>query len=114
MIFEFWLDPDDDTTRDEYLTESTRLRELLPSVDGFLGIERYASEAEPGKYVAIGFFRDESAVEAWRNTPAHRRAQALGRSRFFTNYRLRMATVVRDYGPDDRRQAPVDSRRAHG
>ncbi|HZE30147.1 MAG TPA: antibiotic biosynthesis monooxygenase [Actinoallomurus sp.] len=114
MIFEFSLDPDDRAIREEYLQESARLRELLPGVDGFLGIERFASEQEPGKYVAIGYFRNEAAVAAWRNSSAHRRAQALGRRRLFTAYRLRMATVVRDYGPHDRDQAPADSRQVHG
>jgi heme-degrading monooxygenase HmoA len=114
MIFEYRFDPDDEATFQDYLAESARLRELLPELDGFYGIERYASEAEPGKYLALGFFRDEEAVAAWRNTPAHRRAQALGRHRFFTTYRLRMAEVVRDYGPDERDEAPADSRRVHG
>ena len=113
MIFEFSLDPDDRAIREEYSQESARLRELLPGIDGFLGIERFASEQEPGRYVAIGYFRNEAAVTAWRNSSAHRRAQALGR-RLFTGYRLRMATVLRDYGPRDRDQAPADSRQVHG
>lgn len=114
MIFEYRLDPDDEAAYRDYLVESARLRELLPGLDGFYGIERYASETKPGTYVSIGFFRDEEAVAAWRNTPAHRRAQRLGRDRLFTTYRLRMAEVVRDYGPHDRDMAPADSRRAHG
>ena len=114
MIFEFWFDPADEAAYQEYLRESARLRELLPSVDGFLGIERFASEKEPRHYMAIAYFRDEAAVAAWRNDPDHRRAQGLGRSRFFSGYRLRMATVTRDYGPDDRDDAPADSRQAHG
>lgn len=114
MIFEFWFDPDDRATYEEYLAESAKLRELLPAVDGFEGIERFESVGEPGRFVAIGFFRDEDSVTAWRNTPQHRRAQALGRGRFFTGYRLRMAEVIRDYGPDDRTEAPADSRGFHG
>ncbi|SDR03071.1 antibiotic biosynthesis monooxygenase family protein [Thermostaphylospora chromogena] len=113
MIFEYWFDPDDEATYREYLAESAELRKALPALDGFLGVERYASDTEPGKYLAVGFFRDEEAVAAWRAHPAHRRAQALGRRRFFTRYRLRMAEVVRDYGMDDRAQAPADSRRFH-
>lgn len=110
MIFEYWLDPN---AAEDYYVESARLRELLPDLDGFEGIERFESTSEPGKFVSIGFFRDEGAVAAWRNMSPHRRAQALGRRRLFTDYRLRMAEVVRDYGPADRAQAPADSRRAH-
>lgn len=113
MIFEFWFDPDDRSTFDEYLAASTDVRELLAGMDGFEGVERFQSTAEPGKYVALGFFRDEAAVTAWRTHPGHRRVQQLGRDRFFTGYRLRIAEVVRDYGPDERAQAPDDSRRFH-
>jgi heme-degrading monooxygenase HmoA len=113
MIFEYQFDPADEAVYQEYLRESARLRELLPGLDGFHGIERFASEREPRRYLAIAYFTDEAAVAAWRNTPDHRRAQALGRSRFFTGYRLRIAEVVRDYGSDDREGAPADSRRAH-
>jgi heme-degrading monooxygenase HmoA len=87
-------------------------RDLL-GLDGFCGIERFESVSEPGKFVAIGFFRDEDAVKAWRNTPEHRRAQALGRARLFAGYRLRMAEVTRDYGPAERGQAPTDSQLFH-
>lgn len=113
MIFEFWFDASDPARYEEYLAESAALRDLLPGLDGFCGIERFESVSEPGKFVAIGFFRDEGAVTAWRNTPAHRRAQALGRARLFTGYRLRMAEVTRDYGPAERSQAPADSRLFH-
>jgi heme-degrading monooxygenase HmoA len=114
MIFEYWFDPDDQQTFEEYLDAAGRLRELLPRIDGFEGVERLQSTTEPGKYVALGFFRDESAVTAWRTHPEHRRVQQLGRDRFFTDYRLRIAEVVRDYGPGQRAQAPGDSRRFHG
>lgn len=53
-------------------------------------------------------------MTAWRNTPEHRRVQALGRDRLFTRYRLRMANVTRDYDGEDRAEAPADSRRVHG
>lgn len=115
MLFEFWFDPDDETTYEEYLTEAAHLKEtVLPSPDGFFGIERFSSLSEPGKFISIGFFRDEDAVTAWRNTPEHRRVQALGRGKFFTNYRLRMAEVTRDYSKNDRAEAPRDSRKIHG
>ena len=52
----------------------------------------------------------EAAVTAWRNHMQHRRTQAKGRRGVFSDYRLRVACVVRDYGMKDRReQAPKDS-----
>jgi heme-degrading monooxygenase HmoA len=113
MIFEFWFDPDKPDVFDEYLVASAELRTHLAGLDGFGGVGRFESCSEPGKFVAIGFFDTEEAVTAWRNRPEHRRVQTLGRRRFFTNYRLRMAEVIRNYGPDDRHQAPADSRATH-
>jgi heme-degrading monooxygenase HmoA len=51
-----------------------------------------------GKILSLSFFRDDAAVAAWRNVMEHRRAQASGRSQIFANYRLRVASVIRDYG----------------
>lgn len=70
--------------------------------------------SEPGKILSLSFWRDEEAVAAWRNLKPHRQAQARGRGGIFTDYRLRIATVERDYGMRDRAQAPADSRALHG
>jgi heme-degrading monooxygenase HmoA len=113
MIFEFWFDPEAPELYEEYLRESAEVRRRLADIEGFEGVERFQSTAEPGKFVAIGFFSDEDAVTRWRTTPEHRRVQALGRNRLFARYRLRMASVTRDYGRDNRAQAPRDSRAWH-
>jgi heme-degrading monooxygenase HmoA len=114
MIFEYWIDPQRPDLYREYLAESASIRELLPGLTGFHGIERFESSSEEGKFVSLAFFDDEEAVARWRTTPQHRRVQALGRSRLFTQYRLRMADVTRDYGGHNRDQAPADSRAVHG
>jgi len=38
----------------------------------------------------------------------------VGREQVFSDYRLRIAAVLRDYGMRDRAQAPSDSRAANG
>jgi len=77
-------------------------------------VERFESLYEPGKMLSLSFFRDEAAVSAWRNLEPHRRTQALGRAEIFSDYRLRIAGVIRDYGMSERAQAPADSRSKHG
>jgi heme-degrading monooxygenase HmoA len=64
--------------------------------------------------LSLSFFRDEAAVSAWRNLEPHRHARALGRSEIFSDYRLRIAGVIRDYGMSERAQVPADSRSKHG
>ena len=96
--------------RQRYLDIAAELRPLLDGIDGFLSIERFESLSEPGKLVSLSFWRDEAAVTAWRNVEPHRAAQAEGRHHVLEDYRLRIAGVIRDYGMNDRAEAPTDSR----
>jgi heme-degrading monooxygenase HmoA len=110
VIFEVWPESG---KKQNYLDLAAALRPILERIDGF-SIERFESLNEPGKILSLSFFRDEAAVAAWRKTQDHRRAQAAGRSEIFANYRLRVASVIRDYGMQEREQAPADSRALHG
>jgi heme-degrading monooxygenase HmoA len=53
-------------------------------------------------------------VRKWRNLREHREAQKKGRAGIFASYRLRIASVVRDYTMNERVQAPADSLAVHG
>jgi heme-degrading monooxygenase HmoA len=97
----------------EYLDIAASLRPLLDEVDGFISIERFESLSQPGKILSLSFWRDEAAVQQWRQLGEHRIAQARGRGGIFANYRLRVAGVLRDYGMFEREQAPADSREYH-
>ena len=99
--------------RQEYLDLAAQLRPELEKISGFISVERFQSLADPGRMLSLSFFRDEAAVQAWRNLPAHRATQRMGREGIFAGYRLRIASVLRDYGLHDRAQAPDDSRTAH-
>jgi heme-degrading monooxygenase HmoA len=100
--------------RQQYLDIAAELRPLLDGIDGFISIERFESLSQPGKVLSLSFWRDEAAVEAWRSMEPHRAAQAAGRAGIFDDYRLRIASVVRDYGMSERDEAPADSRDLHG
>ncbi len=102
-----------DGRKEHYLDIAAGLRPLLEQVDGFISVERFQSLTDPGKLLSLSFFRDEAALQQWRNLSAHRSAQARGRAGIFDDYRLRIAGVIRDYGLHDREQAPPDSRTAH-
>ncbi len=110
VIFEVWPKA---AHRQDYLDQAAEMRRLVESIDGFVSVERFESLYEQGKILSLSFFESEAAVQAWRNTLEHRRAQALGRGRYFADYRLRIAAVLRDYGMSDREQAPADSREVH-
>jgi heme-degrading monooxygenase HmoA len=105
VIFEVWPN-----RREDYLDIAAELRPHLKEIDGFISVERFESLTEKGKMLSVSFFRDEAAVQAWRNVAEHRVAQAKGRGGVFKDYRLRIASVIRDYGMNDRAQAPRDSK----
>jgi heme-degrading monooxygenase HmoA len=111
VIFE--LTPAEGRTGD-YLDLAAGLKQEVEAHDGFLSIERFQSLTTPGKYVSLSFWRDEESVRRWRNLQQHRQAQAKGRGGIFSSYRLRVASVVRDYTMDERTEAPRDSIAVHG
>ena len=111
VIFEVHPDP---AHKQRYLDIAASLRPALEQVEGFISVERFQSLSDPNKLLSLSFFRDEQAVRDWRALSAHRKAQAKGRGDIFTDYHLRIAHVIRDYGMFDRTQAPQDSRDQHG
>ena len=99
--------------REEYLDIAAEMRPLVEEIEGFISVERFQSLTDPKKLLSISFFEDEAALDRWRQLAAHRRAQSKGRAGVFHDYRLRVASVIRDYGMHDRAEAPEDSREVH-
>ena len=110
VIFELWPSAGQQAT---YFELAAQLRPELDAIDGFISIERFESLTTPGKYLSMSFWRDEAAVQSWRNCASHRDAQTRGRASVLANYRLRVAGVLRDYGMTGRAQAPADSLAFH-
>jgi len=103
VIFE--VEPEPDRER-EYLDIATRLRSEVEKIEGFISIERFKSLSQDGKILSLSFWKDEKAIERWRQQAAHHAAQVAGRDRIFRDYRIRVAEVSRDYGMYERTQAP--------
>jgi heme-degrading monooxygenase HmoA len=95
-----------DGRRQDYLDFAARLRPELEKMDGFISIERFESLTQPGKILSLSFWRDDAAIARWRRHEEHRAAQRAGRAGIFRTYRLRVAEVMRDYGMDERAEAP--------
>ena len=110
VIFEFWPA---DGRQSEYFGHVDALKPELEKIAGFISVERFESLAEPGKLLSLSFWESEEAIAEWRNVQRHRQAQAAGRAGVFANYRLRIAGIIRDYGMEQRSEAPVDSSAAH-
>lgn len=99
--------------KDEYLTIAAALKPVLEKMEGFISIERFQSLSNPEKVLSLSFWKDEEGIQRWRNLEIHRDAQIKGRESIFNDYHLRIATVVRDYGMFERKEAPADSKIVH-
>jgi heme-degrading monooxygenase HmoA len=97
----------------EYFDIAAMLRSELDKIEGFISIERFQSITNPKKVLSLSCWKDEESVIQWRNLELHRDAQTKGRKSIFADYRLRVAAVMRDYGMNERTQAPADSKTIH-
>ena len=89
-----------------YAAAAMRMEELAAEQPGFLGIE--SAREELG--ITVSYWRDEAAAAAWKRVAEHIGAQRVGRERWYADYRVRIATVTREYGrdPHHRDASPTD------
>ncbi len=69
--------------------------ELASRMPGFVSYREYV--AADGESVAIVEFELLETLKAWRDHPEHQAAQIAGRERFFSEYRISVCELVRDY-----------------
>jgi len=96
--------------KNEYLNIAAELKKSLLKMEGFVSIERFQSLTDHNKVLSLSFWQDEASVKAWRTLTCHRDAQEKGKNSVFDHYRLRVASVIRDYTLLDREQTPEDIR----
>ncbi|KZL18920.1 Antibiotic biosynthesis monooxygenase [Pseudovibrio axinellae] len=84
-----------------YLDVAASIKPELEKIQGFISVERFQSLTNPEKILSLSFFEDEEAVKRWRTQEKHQAAQQLGRNEYFQKYRIRVASVLRDYGLDN-------------
>jgi heme-degrading monooxygenase HmoA len=92
-IFRSRLDPEHTA---EYAEVGARMHSLAEAMPGFVSIKTFT--AEDGERVSLVEFESEETMRAWREHAEHRKAQELGRQRFYTEYQIQVCPVVRQYG----------------
>lgn len=80
---------------DGYAETAGAMFELASTQEGFLGVE----SAREGVGITVSYWRDEVAARQWKAVAEHLVAQRRGREAWYRDYRVRVATVTRDYGP---------------
>lgn len=77
-----------------YAAMAESMDELARKQPGYLGIE--AARAEVG--ITVSYWADQDAARAWKQVTEHLVAQRRGREAWYADYRVRVATVEREYG----------------
>ncbi len=77
-----------------YEATTVAMAELAARQPGFLGAE----SARDGLGITVSYWRDEGAARAWCDVGEHLVAQRHGREIWYSDYRVRVATVHREYG----------------
>lgn len=85
-----------------YLQLAAELKPLLADVPGFISIERFESLSTPGRLLSLSWWDSEQAIASWKQNLMHLAAQREGKESIFSEYRIRVCGVIRDYSSADR------------
>ena len=79
-----------------YGRTAERMVELAAQQPGYLGLE---SARDPDGFgVTVSYWSTEADAAAWKQVAEHLVAQSRGREAWYADYRVRVATVTREYG----------------
>lgn len=97
---------------DGYAAAAARMEQLAHDQPGFLGIESARGADRVG--ITVSYWRTDDDARAWKRHSEHLVVQATGRERWYEWYRLRVATVEREYAhpPTARERARPDRTRS--
>ena len=71
-----------------------RMVTLAEQQPGFLGIE----SAREDVGVTVSYWQDLDSIKQWKQHVEHLGAQKMGREQWYETFKVRIATVERDYG----------------
>ena len=88
-----------------YAETAERMSKLARQQPGYLGME----SARDRLGITVSYWSDEASAHAWKMVAEHLRAQARGQTHWYADYRVRIATVTRDYASPPGLHPPADS-----
>ncbi len=80
----------------EYKEWAKRMGDIAVTMPGYISHKGFV--AEDGEFLTLVEFESEEAQRAWGTHPEHVRAQKHGRARFYSEYRVQITNVIRDWG----------------
>jgi heme-degrading monooxygenase HmoA len=89
------------TAADEaaYEAMAADMDRLAAAQDGYLGIDS-VRDPRSGEGITVSYWRDDASARAWKEVAEHVQAQRIGQERWYSEYRVVVAEVIREYsGP---------------
>ena len=77
-----------------YAAMSAKMRELACEQPGYLGIE--SVRGDDGVGITVSYWKSLDAIRDWKQHAEHKVAQALGRSKWYERYSVRICRVERE------------------
>ncbi len=93
VIFSSLLSSEDDA---EYQATAGHMEKLASQQPGYLGIES-VRDVE-GKGITVSYWKDLSSIKQWKQQVDHLAAQAMGQSRWYRSYSVKISRVEKSYG----------------
>jgi heme-degrading monooxygenase HmoA len=78
---------------DGYSEMADRMVDLASRQEGFLGLESARNELG----ITVSYWKDLDSIKKWKQHSDHLVAQQKGRTKWYKNYKTRIAKVERDY-----------------
>jgi heme-degrading monooxygenase HmoA len=78
-----------------YYDMATRMRELATRK---YGCTEFLTITDGDNEIAISYWDSLAMIKSWKHDAEHLVAQELGRSRWYSSYRVQVVKVVREYG----------------
>ncbi len=80
----------------KYYEMAQEMHQLAVTMDGFLGIDSSARDAEY-QGITISYWRDLESIKNWKNQSDHLIAQQIGKREFYQFFHLEVAKIEKSY-----------------
>ncbi len=76
-----------------YQAMAKKMNELAAQQEGYLGMEHAREDIG----ITISYWRDLDAIRKWKDNADHQLAQQLGREKWYSWYKVRIAFIESEY-----------------
>jgi len=77
-----------------YTVMAARMRDLAKNK---YGCREFIALTEGNIELAISYWENKEQIVAWKQDPEHKKAQELGRTKWYKSYKVQVVTVEREY-----------------